>query len=139
MKRNNLTKKEKVIIGLKCANCGSVDDLSYHHIIPLAIGGNDIPSNMVCLCHICHSKLHDILNEEKIEHSALIKFGMMKARKKGKHIGRPKTTLCNIPDIFYEYYSDYLNNEINISEFARKCDMTRNSIYKYIRIVSGEV
>jgi hypothetical protein len=139
MKRNNLTKKEKVIIGLKCANCGSVDDLSYHHIIPLAIGGNDIPSNMVCLCHICHSKLHDILNEEKIEHSALIKFGLMKARKNGKQLGRPKVTADNIPDIFYRHYLEYFNGDINISELARRCKISRPTIYKYISIVSDEM
>lgn len=60
MKRRALTNSEKDIIGRQCANCGATDDLTYHHIIPLALGGSDQPSNMVCLCGACHYKIHGV-------------------------------------------------------------------------------
>ena len=29
-----------------------------HHIKPLAEGGSNDPSNLICLCHRCHSQVH---------------------------------------------------------------------------------
>ena len=52
--RRSLTNKDKGEIGLKCANCGAIKDLEYHHIVPLIFGGNDINTNIVCLCSKCH-------------------------------------------------------------------------------------
>jgi 5-methylcytosine-specific restriction endonuclease McrA len=73
MKRRKLTEDRKDIIGRKCINCGAVEDLQYHHVIPIAVGGNDIDSNMVCLCGDCHKKLHNITDANHIAHSLLIK------------------------------------------------------------------
>lgn len=39
----------------KCSLCGSVDRLECHHIIPQLQGGADDPSNVVTLCHACHT------------------------------------------------------------------------------------
>ena len=38
----------------RCANCGSIDRLEWHHMIPAALGGTAEPENMVCLCKDCH-------------------------------------------------------------------------------------
>lgn len=38
----------------RCANCGSIDRLEWHHMIPAALGGTAKPENMVCLCKECH-------------------------------------------------------------------------------------
>lgn len=64
-----------------------------------------------------------------------IKSGMENARAKGKHIGRNKTTLDDIPQSFFRYYPRFSNGAINLSEFARLTGLSRNSIYKYLRIV----
>ena len=47
--------KEK---GCACINCGDIETIHYHHVIPLSIGGNDIISNIVPLCYKCHGLLH---------------------------------------------------------------------------------
>lgn len=67
--------------------------------------------------------------------SQRVKSGMKNAMAKGKRIGRPTTTKENLPDKFWKYYQMYLNNNINISEFARIMECSRSTIYKYIEIV----
>ena len=64
-----------------------------------------------------------------------IKSGMENAKAKGKHIGRYKTTENDIPAVFFRYYPQYANGTINLSEFSRLTKLSRNSIYKYLKIV----
>ena len=64
-----------------------------------------------------------------------IKSGMANAKAKGKAIGRRKTTTDDIPQVFYRYYPQFANGNINLSEFARLTALSRNTIYKYLRIV----
>ena len=66
-----------------------------------------------------------------------IKSGMENARVKGKQIGRRKTTEDDIPASFFRYYPQYASGGINLSEFARLASLSRNSIYKYLKIVEG--
>ena len=64
-----------------------------------------------------------------------VKSGMENARAKGKRIGRPETTRDDIPAVFYRHYETYRTGGINKSEFARICNISRNTLDKYIRIV----
>lgn len=64
-----------------------------------------------------------------------IKSGMANAKAKGKTIGRRKTTTDDISQSFYRYYPQFVNGKVNLSEFARLSKLSRNSIYKYLRIV----
>lgn len=64
-----------------------------------------------------------------------IKSGMNNARAKGKRIGRRKTEEDDIPQSFFRYYPQYAKGNINISEFARLSGLSRNSVYKYLKIV----
>ena len=64
-----------------------------------------------------------------------VKSGMANAKAKGVKIGRPQTTKENIPPIFYRHYPAYINGELNITELARVCDMSRTTVYKYIEIL----
>lgn len=66
-----------------------------------------------------------------------IKSGMENAKAKGKQIGRHKTTADDIPSSFFRYYPQYVNKNINLSEFARLENLSRNSIYKYLRIIDS--
>ena len=65
-----------------------------------------------------------------------VKSGMANAREKGVAIGRPKMTSEEIPSIFYRHYPAYVNGDLNVSELARVCNMSRTTVYKYINIVT---
>lgn len=69
--------------------------------------------------------------------SQRVKSGMANAKAKGKQIGRPVTTSEDIPHIFLKYYPKYKIKEINVTEFSRLCDMSRTTIYKYIKLVEN--
>ena len=66
-----------------------------------------------------------------------IRSGMENAKAKGKKIGHPATTKENIPSAFYKYFVMYQDNKINVTEFARLCNCSRTTIYKYMAIVSN--
>ncbi len=46
------------IAGWSCEKCGSFDNLSVHHKMPLSQGGTNEISNLVVLCKTCHEKNH---------------------------------------------------------------------------------
>lgn len=70
--------------------------------------------------------------------SQRVKSGMANAKAKGSVIGRPKTSSDDIPSIFLKHYPSYKNKNINVSEFARLCDMSRTTIYKYIKLIENK-
>lgn len=70
--------------------------------------------------------------------SQRVKSGMENARLKGIHCGRSKSTVDDIPPIFFKYYQRYLDKMINLSELARLCEMSRTTVYKYIKLLDEE-
>ena len=64
---------------------------------------------------------------------ARVRSGMENAKSKGKHVGRPKTTKEDIPQVFLEHYSAYQKGRLNVSELARVCGVSRPTIYKYLK------
>ena len=64
-----------------------------------------------------------------------VKSGMANAMAKGVRIGRPQLTKEDIPPIFYRHYPSYINGELNVSELARVCDMSRTTVYRYINLL----
>jgi len=52
------TEEQKDLIGRVCINCGSEEDIEYHHVVPLCNGGHDVITNVVPLCHACHWLAH---------------------------------------------------------------------------------
>ena len=44
--------------GHVCAGCGKETETKWHHIVPVALGGEDRVSNIVPLCHACHCAAH---------------------------------------------------------------------------------
>ena len=69
--------------------------------------------------------------------SQRVKSGMENAKAKGKTIGRPTTTVDDIPAIFYKHYPKYKKGEINKKEFSRLCALSYPTIYKYLHLVEG--
>lgn len=62
-----------------------------------------------------------------------VRSGMANARAKGVRLGRPQMTKDDIPQIFYRHYPAYLSGELNVSELARVCNISRTTAYKYIK------
>ena len=66
---------------------------------------------------------------------ARVRSGMENARAKGKKIGRRPTTKDDIPAIFYKHYPSYVAHQMNVSELARVCGLSRPTVYKYLKMV----
>lgn len=60
----NYSQKEEINKPKICGCCGSKKDLNLHHIIPIYMGGKDEYYNLIYLCHECHRKMHNMLNEK---------------------------------------------------------------------------
>ena len=66
---------------------------------------------------------------------ARIKSGKENAKAKGKRIGRPQLVNKGIPSVFLRHYPAYKEGTFNVSEFARVCDLSRTTVYKYIGLL----
>lgn len=64
-----------------------------------------------------------------------VKSGMENARAKGKQIGRKPTTANDIPAYFFRHYPAYAAGQLNISELARVCSLSRPTVYKYLNLI----
>lgn len=66
---------------------------------------------------------------------ARVKSGMANAKARGARVGRPHTTRDDIPAIFYKHYPTYLAGNMNVSELARVCGLSRPTVYKYLKMM----
>ena len=66
---------------------------------------------------------------------ARVKSGMENAKAKGAAIGRPKTTKDNLPSSFLKHYPAFIDGRLNISELARVCELSRPTVYKYLKMM----
>ena len=66
---------------------------------------------------------------------ARARSGMANAAAKGAKIGRPQVTADNIPSGILRHYPAYRNGQLNVSELARVCDLSRTTVYKYIALL----
>ena len=66
---------------------------------------------------------------------ARVKSGMANAKAKGSKIGRKPTTKDDIPAVFYKHYPAFMSGNMNVSEFARICGLSRPTVYKYLKMV----
>ena len=64
-----------------------------------------------------------------------VRSGMANAKAKGKQIGRPPLTEEDIPANFLRHYPAYKKGQLNVSELARVCDISRTTAYKYIAMM----
>ena len=66
---------------------------------------------------------------------ARVRSGMENARAKGRRIGRPQMTADSIPAAFFRHYPAYKAGDLNVSELARVCGISRTTVYKYLGMV----
>ena len=66
---------------------------------------------------------------------ARVRSGMENAKAKGKQIGRPQVTADDVPSGFLRHYPAYKRGQLNVSELARVCNISRTTAYKYINLL----
>ena len=66
-----------------------------------------------------------------------VRSGMANAKAKGAKTGRPQATVDDIPAVFLRHYPAYKKKQLNVSELARVCDLSRTTVYKYIDLLEG--
>lgn len=66
-----------------------------------------------------------------------VRSGMANAKAKGAKIGRPPTTQDQIPAVFFRHYPAYKSGQLNTSELARVCNLSRTTVYKYLAILES--
>ena len=67
---------------------------------------------------------------------ARVRSGLANAVEKGRKLGRPQTTKDDIPAIFYKHYPAYVAGNMNISELSRICNLSRPTVYKYLKLIA---
>ena len=66
-----------------------------------------------------------------------VRSGMANAKAKGTKIGRPQATADDIPAVFLRHYPAFKNKQLNVSELARVCNLSRTTVYKYLSLLGG--
>ena len=66
-----------------------------------------------------------------------VRSGVANARAKGVKIGRPQITKEDIPQTFYRHYPAFLAGSLNLSELAKVCGLSRNTVYKYLSLLEN--
>ena len=67
----------KKLLGAECVNCGSNENIEYHHIVPLCVGGTNKLTNIVPVCIRCHKAIHG--EKDYREYSAIKNKGKRKS------------------------------------------------------------
>lgn len=68
---------------------------------------------------------------------ARVRSGMANAKAKGARIGRPQVGKEDIPSVFFRHYPSFKAGHLNVSEFARVCDLSRTTVYKYLSLLEN--
>ncbi len=103
-----------------CAACGSDTDLQYHHLVPAALGGKNVPENIIVLCGVCHQKWH--MQNGRDHHNYLVKQGIAEAKKRGVKVGKPPADYEKVMRLIAEkstqFNADSLTTEHEIMEMG---------------------
>ena len=105
--KESFRKELKKELGNICCNCGTNENIEYHHIVPVVYGGTNKLSNIVPLCIECHFKAHEKTNYE----------GIANARKNGT-VGRKHKVSY---EECFPYIVDYIYGRIGKKEFKARC------------------
>lgn len=117
----------------KCVNCGSTTGIVYHHIVPVELGGNEVPSNIAVLCSVCHGKVH-FGKDGVMDHGQLVKSGQQRARLNGKKIGRKPANGEHIMRAIAEQSTQFNKNSlITEAEIREKLGIKNVCYCKYKR------
>ena len=99
---------------VRCISCGR-EDITWHHVVPIEIGGADKISNIVPLCSDCHMNVHlqkSITERLQSARASVGKFG-------GRH--------RSMPDNYKEILNDYVFCRIGKKELSARWGVTVTS------------
>ena len=110
-----------------CINCGK-EASELHHVVPLALGGNDIDSNKVWLCIKCHSLIH----EKSLKMSSLAhKSPNYKQALAEGRCHRPRKEL---PENFKELYEQWRSGKIKGKKLYKDIlHMSKSTFFRRIK------
>lgn len=133
--------------GTICANCGQdkKEQIEYHHIIPIILGGQDVLTNIIPLCHNCHDLIHHN-KDSNINTGYLVKISQalkeanltITKKKKVRKIGRPALTYNDLTDEIKQIIIKIQNKEIYKKDAAIKLNISRPTLDKYIQIFNSK-
>lgn len=95
------------VCGNTCCNCGSTENIQYHHIVPLKLGGTNKTSNIVAICHRCHCAAHRGRHISHYQNKAIT--------------GRPSM------EVEEELFDAYVNGLIGANELRELADIHTGS------------
>lgn len=74
--------------------------------------------------------LGTIAEQERLTIKTRQAEGIAAAKKQGKHLGRPKTSL---PDNWNDVYNDWSNGKITATDAVNKLGISRSTFYRLIK------
>jgi len=137
--RNELKKQ----VGSVCCNCGSTDNIEYHHVVPLSFGGRDVASNIYAVCSDCHALIH-FGNHNDISHSEATKRGIELAKQNGYKPGRKPGVSIDTKKakaakkIIVQESLDFFGDKNDVEVLKIIGNISRNSYYKYKKELKDE-
>jgi transposase-like protein len=116
-----------------CAACGSMEDLHFHHIIPVVITGEkrsvSDENDMITLCSYHHEMIHGIQSSRQSYHNTLVRKGIQKARENGVVLGRPS----QMTDEKIQQVAEMIKNGVGVRALCRKLGISTASYYRVVR------
>jgi len=99
---------------VRCVSCGR-EDITWHHVVPIEIGGADKISNIVPLCKDCHMNVHLQKSMTERLHSARSRTGAFGGRHR------------SMPENYKEILNDYVFCRIGKKELSARWGVTVTS------------
>jgi hypothetical protein len=89
-----------------CQDCGSLDKLEIHHIVPVSQGGKNTLDNMKTVCHDCHVTNYKDVHYPK-DKSKIIPYGQRERQRYGIDKSRFTQIGFSLPDEIMEQVKEY--------------------------------
>tara|TARA_R110000868_G_scaffold3712_2_gene23041 strand:+ start:245 stop:709 length:465 start_codon:yes stop_codon:yes gene_type:complete len=128
-------KDDKLVLKDECFECGSVEDIHYHHIVPSSIGG----TKTIPLCIICHGKVH---NKDFVKFRELQRIGKKRAIENGVIMGRPKGSCETTEEFLNKSKSkkviELLEKGYSYRKIARITFCSTKTIIKITKLINGK-
>jgi Zn ribbon nucleic-acid-binding protein len=120
-------REDKTVVKDLCFECGSNQDIHYHHVVPESKGG----TMTLPLCILCHGKVH---NRDFLKIKELQRIGIERAKERGVYSGRRKGAKSDM-DVWAKKPKiskaiEYLNQGYKAREISKIVNIHVNTITK---------
>lgn len=116
--------------GCVCANCHVEcgNDIIFHHVVPLSVGGTNNISNIVPVCQSCDGIIHSL---DRTNWKALQRAGIEKAKAEGKYTGRKPMDLNK--EQFAAMVADYRAGKRTATSIFTELGISATTFYRKIK------